>query len=209
MNSGSPRNRRATSGRVCIAGAFAFACLAVSLTFAFCADVYADSPQSSPAPSQSEISAAFVFNFAKFTEWPPQAFSDSAAPLTVCFLGAEDVRSAFQNISTGKPVNGRSVLVREVKPSGDVHDCQIVYIDWPNEVLRAGVIKNARQCSALVIGTSGDFLARGGMIKLFVENNRMRFDVNVGATGRIKIHLSSKLLALARSVVDLPDPAGS
>jgi hypothetical protein len=160
-------------------------------------------------PSQSEIRAAFVFNFAKFTEWPPQTFADSATPILVCFLGSEDVRSAFQNISAGKPVNGRSVFVREVKPAGDVHDCQIVYIDSPNEALRAGVIRNARQSSALVIGTSEDFLARGGMIKLFVESNRMRFDVNVGATGRIKIHLSSKLLALARSVVNLPDPAGS
>jgi hypothetical protein len=119
------------------------------------------------------------------------------------------VRSAFQTISSGKPVNGRSVLVRELKPTGDVHDCKIVYIDSPNELLRAGTIKNARQYSSLVIGSSEDFLSRGGMIKLFVESNRMRFDVNIGATGRIKIHLSSKLLALARSVVDLPDPAGN
>jgi hypothetical protein len=101
------------------------------------------------------------------------------------------------------------MLVREVKPTGDVRDCQIVYIDSPNAALSTGVMKNARQCSALVIGSSEDFLVRGGMIKLFVESNRMRFDVNVGATGRIKIHLSSKLLALARSVVDLPDPAGN
>ena len=64
---------------------------------------------------------------------------------------------------------------------------------------------DARWLSAV----SNDFLVRGGIIKLLVENNRMKFDVNVGAADRTKIHLSSKLLALARSVVDLPDPVGN
>ena len=195
--------------RARVAGIGAFLCLVTC--FVMSAELRAGEKdlQSTPGLSQGQISAAFIFNFAKFTEWPPQAFADSGTPVTVCFLGAEDVRAAFQSISAGKAVEGRAVLVREVKPTGDVHDCQIVYIDSPNAALRTGVMKNARQCSALVIGTSEDFLARGGMIKLFVESNRMRFDVNVGATGRIKIHLSSKLLALARNVVDLPDPAGN
>jgi hypothetical protein len=60
----------------------------------------------------------------------------------------------------------------------------------------------------LSIGESEDFLKRGGMIRLFVEDNRIKFDVNVGAASRAKIRLSSKLLALARFVVDLPQPGG-
>jgi YfiR/HmsC-like len=209
MKSASSRNRLTTARWVRLGGMVAFVCLVACCAILSALPARANPPQSSAAPSQSQISAAFIFNFAKFTEWPPAAFSDPATPLTVCFLGADDVRSAFQSISAGKALNGRSVQVREVKPTGDVHDCQIVYIDSPNAALLAAVMKNARQCSALVIGSSDDFLARGGMIKLSVERNRMRFDVNVGATGRIKIHLSSKLLALARSVVDLPDPAGN
>jgi hypothetical protein len=209
MKDVSSRSRHVTDRTAGFTGTVAFAWLAVCCLVISEQPARANPPQSPPAPSQSQISAAFVFNFAKFTDWPSSAFSDPATPLTVCFLGADDVRSAFQTISSGKPVNGRSVLVRELKPTGDVHDCKIVYIDSPNELLRAGTIKNARQYSSLVIGSSEDFLTRGGMIKLFVESNRMRFDVNVGATGRIKIHLSSKLLALARSVVDLPDPAGN
>ena len=53
------------------------------------------------------------------------------------------------------------------------------------------------------------FWCAAGIIKLLVENQRMKVDVNVGAADRTKIRLSSKLLALARSVVDLPDPAGN
>jgi uncharacterized protein DUF4154 len=209
MKSASPRESDANIRAARRAGFLAFVCFAAFIAGLSCLGVEADSPQALPALSQAQLGAAFIFNFAKFTEWPPTVFADTATPLTVCFLGAEDVRAAFQTISTGKSVDGRPVAVREVKSANDVHDCQIVYIDSPNATLLMGVLKNARQCSALAIGTSDDFLTRGGMIKLAVENNRMRFDVNVGATGRIKIRLSSKLLALARSVVALPDPAGN
>jgi hypothetical protein len=165
------------------------------------------SPSISSSPSQAEIGAAFIFNFAKFTEWPPESFVDSSSAITVCFLGAGAVRSAFQSIAAGKSVNGRNLLVRDVKSSAEIHDCQIVYTDSLTTAVITGALKNSRKSSALSIGTSEDFLALGGTIRLLVESNRMRFDVNVGAAGRTKIRLSSKLLALARSVVDLPDPA--
>jgi hypothetical protein len=209
MRCGSSRSKNAVARRARVVDAFVFLCAGACFAVACCVTANADSPQASPALSQAQIGAAFIFNFAKFTEWPTQAFSDSSAPLTVCFLGADEVRSAFQEISAGKVVNGRPVLVRNVKSAGEVLDCRVVYIDSANSALFPSVLKNTRQRCGLVIGTSDDFLARGGIIKLQVENNRMRFDVNIGAAGRTKIHLSSKLLALARSVVDLPDPAGN
>ena len=177
------------------------------MTFAAMSGFRAEAAAPQSAPSQAEIGAAFIFNFAKFTEWPPQSFADGSTPVTVCFLGGQDVRSAFQSITAGKTVNGRLVRAHDVKSAAEIHACQIVYTDSPDIAVITGVLKNSRQCSALAIGTSDDFLLRGGMIRLLVESNRMRFDVNVGAAERTKIRLSSKLLALARSVVDLPDPA--
>lgn len=182
---------------------------AVGSSACACVAIIARDLESASTPTQAEIGAAFIFNFAKFTEWPSQTFVDSGSPLTVCFLGADDYRSAFRVIANGKAVNGRWVAVRDVKAAGETRDCQIVYADSTSSAVIVGVLKNARQFSTLAIGTSEDFLARGGTIRLFVESNRMRFDVNVGAVARTKIKLSSKLMALARSVVDLPDPAAN
>lgn len=208
MKSAVLRNRLTKLRRVCLAGTVAFVCLAACFLMISELPARAGSPQSSP-PSQAQIRAALVFNFPKFAEWPTVSYVDSGSPLTVCFLGADDVRLAFQGISAGKAVNGRSVEGREVKSASETHGCQVVYLDSPNNTVVLDVLKHARQGNELAIGTSQDFLANGGMIRLQVENNRMRFDVNVGAVGRTQIKLSSKLLALARSVVDLPDPAGN
>ena len=192
-----------------VAGTVALACFAAGFFTIFESPARANVTQASPPPSQAEIRAALVFNFSKFAEWPTISYADSGSPLTVCFLGADDVRAAFQGISAGKAVNGRFVEVRTVKSVGDARGCHVVYMDSPNNGVVLDVLKYARQGNELAIGTTENFLADGGMIRLQVENNRMRFDVNVGAVGRTKIKLSSKLLALARSVVDLPDPAGN
>ena len=201
---------RSVAGRRNRAGRRALlVCLVVYFAAISDLGVLANPPQASPAPSQAQIRAALVFNFPKFAEWPTISYVDSGSPLLVCFLGADDVRAAFQGISAGKAVNGRFVEVRAVKSAGDAHGCQVIYMDLANNAVMLEVLKYARHANGLAIGTSDDFLASGGMIRLQVENNRMRFDVNVGAVGRTQIKLSSKLLALARSVVDLPDPAGN
>jgi hypothetical protein len=209
MNCASPRDEHTDARRPRLFGAIAFVCCGACLAVMFCLCAWAAAPESSATPSQAEIRAAFVFNFAKFTEWPMQAYTDAGSPLTACFMGADDVWAAFQTLSTGKALNGRFLESRAIKSSADMRNCQVLYVDSPRSPVVIDVLRNARQHYALAIGTSEDFLVCGGMLKLEIENNRMRFDVNVGAMGRTKIKLSSKLMALARTVVDLPEPAAN
>jgi len=209
MRRASPRNRQTTMRRARLLGNFVAVGLMGCFAMISCLRASAASPQTGTALSQAEIRAAFIFNFPKFAEWPTQTYADAGAPLTVCFLGADDVRSAFQSISAGKALNGRLLENRTVKSAEDIRSCQVLYVDLPRSPAVLDALKYARHCNSLAIGTSDDFLTCGGMIRLQIENKRMRFDVNVGAVGRTKIKLSSKLLALARSVVDLPDPAGN
>jgi hypothetical protein len=209
MKCDASRNHRAVARRKRFARVFVFACYGACLTAIVCVCARANTLQSTAPPTQAEIRAAFVFNFVKFTEWPIQAYADAGSPLTTCFLDADDVRAAFRTISAGKALNGRFLEDRAVKSAADMRNCQVLYVDSPRSPVVIDALKSARQRDALAIGTSEDFLACGGMLRLQIENNRMRFDVNVGAVGRTKIKLSSKLLALARTVVNLPEPAGN
>lgn len=198
--------RSATFWRALLTGAFAMTgCFAATAELS----LYAASPQAASAPTSAQISAAFIFNFVKFTEWPRKEFPHASSPVTVCFMAAEEVRAAFESVSAGKDLNGRPVVVRDVKSAADVSDCRVLYVLPQSNTATTGVLRNARLSSALAIGASDDFLEQGGVIRLLVENNRMRFDVNVGAANRANLHLSSKLLALARSVVDLPEPGSN
>jgi hypothetical protein len=168
----------------------------------------ANASGSSLPPTKEEITAAFIINFARFTEWPPPAFPSADSPLTVGVLGAEDVRAALESFAGGKELNGRKVIIRSVNSAADARACQVIYILTAKENILADVLKTARDSGTLTIGESEGMFARGAMIRLFVENAKMRFDVNLKATIAAKIHLSSRLLALARYVVDLPEQGG-
>ena len=109
MKCDSPRNKNAIARRARLVGAFVFVCLGACFAEVYSVSAQAGPPQSSVPLSQAQIRAAFIFNFSKFAEWPSSAYVDAGSPLTVCFVGAEDVRTAFQSLSAGKAVTGRFV----------------------------------------------------------------------------------------------------
>jgi hypothetical protein len=61
------------------------------------------------------------------------------------------------------------------------------------------ITESSKGMNALVVGESTDFAERGGGIQFFLEDNRLRFAVNVDAVQRSGLRISSKLLALAKS----------
>jgi hypothetical protein len=158
-----------------------------------------------PPPTEAEITAAFIINFARFTDWPTQTFVNAFTPISVGVIGAEDVRVALDSFAGGKQLDGRRVEIHQIGSVNEARLCQVVYVGAAKGTLPSDLAKAAREASILTIGKTDDFLIHGGMIRLFVENAKMRFDVNLRATNLAKIRLSSRLLALAHSIVDLPE----
>src|SRR5580704_11939557 len=109
------RSQADAAWRVFLTGAF------VAICFVGCSietpklGLYAAIPQAPAAPTSAQISAAFIYNFVKFTEWPPKEFPNTSSPITVCFMAADEVRVAFESISAGKDLNGRPVVIRDRK----------------------------------------------------------------------------------------------
>jgi hypothetical protein len=168
-----------------------------------------DVGQDSPSPSEAQIKAAFLLNFARFAEWSPLAVPETSTILFFCFDGAEDVRTAFQAIADGREVAKRKIINRKITSASDARTCQAVFASDSKHSREAELLKTARDAGALTVGDGPDFLNSGGMIQLLVDGNRMRFDINMATVGLAKIKLSSKLLALARHVIELPIEAAN
>lgn len=160
-------------------------------------------------PSQAEIKAAFLLNFARFAEWSPTSISEAPTLLVFCFDGAEDVRTAFQSVAGGKEIGGRKIVSRKISLPVDARTCDVVFANDSKRDREIKLLKTAQDAGALTVGDGPEFLSCAGMIQLFVDDNRMRFDINMTAVNRANIKLSSKLLALARHVVELPAEAAN
>jgi hypothetical protein len=139
---------------------------------------------------EDQFKAAYLFNFAKFVEWP-----NSADTLTVCFLGGEGVHEALASGIDGKRVGARKLIARRLVQPTTAQDCEVLYADAAsvNMTLAEGL-------PVLTVSDAPQFATKGGMVELFTENHRLRFVINVARAHKSGLRISSDLLKLAASV---------
>jgi hypothetical protein len=165
-------------------------------------------PQEAPS-IEYQLKAAFLFNFAKFFAWPPDAFQSDKTPITLCVFRNDPFGGALDEVIRGKAINNRELLSRRIADLRDLKVCQLVFVSQKEEKQLPEILNSLKGASALIVGEGEDFAESGGTVQFFLENNKLRFAVNVDAIQRARLQASSKLLALARIVHDNGHPKGS
>ncbi len=155
--------------------------------------------QSEP-PSEYQVKAAFLYNFAKFVEWPADAFADPHAPVVLGIVGEDPFDGLLEQIVAGKTVNGRNLLVRKLKPTDDLRNFHILFIGSTERKRLPQILVSLRESSVLTVG-EGDRLNESGLtIQFIIRENKVRFAINLATAARARLKISSKLLALAVAV---------
>jgi hypothetical protein len=144
-----------------------------------------------------QVKAAFLFNFAKFVEWPAQAFKSADSPVEICVLGPNPFGFSLANAVEGKAVGSRKFVVLEVRDAQQASECQIVFVSAAAWIRSRAVLGDIKKCCVLTVGETEEFIAGGGMINLRLENARVRVEINPDAAARAGLRISSKLLSLA------------
>lgn len=152
-----------------------------------------------PAPGEAQIKAAFVYNFAKFVEWPDEAASP-AAPMLVGVVGDPQLADVVGETLQGKNVRGHPFLVRHFPSPENLALCHILLVTSQDTLAVQRTLHTARASPTLTIGDLPGFSDQGGVIELVLEDNKFRFEINAGAARRSGLKVSSRLLRLARSV---------
>jgi hypothetical protein len=117
--------------------------------------------------------------------------------------------TALDEVIRGKTINNRVILARRINELPDLKPCQVVFVNSAEDKLLSEILNSLKGTSALVVGESEGFAERGGEIQFFLEDNKLRFAINVDAIHRARLTVSSKLLALAKIVHDQDHRKGS
>jgi hypothetical protein len=149
-------------------------------------------------PSEYQMKAAYLYNFAKFVEWPPTALP-ADAPLVIGILGNDPFDHFLDDTIHGKKIGNHPLVSVHIQTPAETKGCQIVFINgaekkhWPE-------ISNALKDKAvLTVSENWDqFTKEGGMIYLFIEDQHVCFDINDEAARRAGLKISSKLLLLRK-----------
>jgi hypothetical protein len=148
------------------------------------------------------IKAAFLFNFAKFVEWPAGSFENPADPIQLCVLGKNPFGHALDDMVAGKTVDGRPLGVRFPPSAKLAAGCHILFIAAA-EMRHAGTIIAELKSSGLLTvedSDSGNHLSDGAVVLFRLEGDKVKIDIDTAAAEREKLRISSRLLTLARIV---------
>lgn len=162
------------------------------------------SSPSSAAPvalEQYTVLAALTLNFARFTQWPEQAFVNSGNNLQVCLVGDNVLLQSFDSIS-GKAVGDRVIKIINSDKLRNLNQCHILFLsELPNIVL-SQVFLDTRQYPVLTIGEEGDFIGSGGMVAMVNTDGKIQLHINLSLVKSSGLTISSSLLRLAKIVGD-------
>lgn len=143
-----------------------------------------------------QIKAAYVFNFVKFVEWQADAAGDI---VHICFAGASGVHDSLRNATADKRAGARRIVSHPLKHGDGAGGCAILYLDSEALATSDELLQSARGTS-LTISDAQHFTRAGGAIQLFMQDNRLRFVINVENARRAGVRISSNLLKLASNV---------
>lgn len=155
-------------------------------------------------PAEYQLKAAFLFNFAKFIQWPSASFANPRSEFGICILGDDPFGKSIDDLLRGKTIGDHPVAVTRAKRLQDLAHCQIVFVSSSEKKRVPQILADLNGSNTLAVGETEGFAASGGVIQFTIEEQRVRFIINVDAAQRAGLQISSKVLALARVVGDVP-----
>jgi hypothetical protein len=174
----------------------ATACGCAAVIWALCGTL-ALSAQARPAEYQ--VKAAYLYNFARFVEWPAGTPSLQGAAFTICVLGPDPFGAYLDTLLNGAMIGGKPVVARRLASERDAIGCPVLFVA-ASEADHLPQVLAAVERGTLTVSDIPAFARRGGMIQFVADANRIRFEVNQATTERAGLTLSSELLKVAVAV---------
>jgi hypothetical protein len=151
-----------------------------------------------------KIKAAYLYNFAKFVEWPADSFTNSQEPLVIGVFGQNPFGEELKAIAKDHKINGRDIVIKPVATLAEAGGVHLMFFGVTEDDQVAGMLAALKNSSVLTVGESEKFFAAGGMITFVREADKVRFEINAPAAEQHGVKISAQLLKLAKPIP--PDP---
>jgi hypothetical protein len=150
-----------------------------------------------PPPTEYQIKAAFIYNFAKFTDWPADAFRDAKAPFVLGILGENPFGNDLDRTLTGKTIAEHPMTIQIFRAAAEATNCHLLFINRTEKENLPDILKTVRGSSIMTVSEMDQFIEAGGMINFIEVANKIRFQINDDAAKSAHLKISSRLLGLA------------
>ncbi|MDQ6861010.1 MAG: YfiR family protein [Verrucomicrobiota bacterium] len=148
-------------------------------------------------PNEYALKSVFLYNFCRFIDWPDSAFASGNDPLVIGVIGDDPFGPMLDEAVAGESFRGRSIRIEHYRSPREIGRCHLLFISASENARVNEILAAVNGRSIVTVGESPDFIARGGMIALVADRNRVRLLINPDALRAARLDASSKLLRVA------------
>lgn len=157
-------------------------------------------PAQASKATESQVKAAYLYNFGKFVTWPNDS-SKSSDAFEICVLGKDPFGPILDETVQGDKINGKKIEILRLARLQEASGCNILFISSSEESHLSGIVTEAQRMHLLTVSDIPHFAERGGTIGLVNQEDRIRFEVNRTRAEQCHLGLSSELLKVAVKVI--------
>lgn len=150
-----------------------------------------------PVFKENSVKAVFLLNFARFVEWPPNAFASFGSPFVIGVLGDDPFGRALEAAVSREAIGGHKLIMERYRRVEEIRSCHILFIGETESGRYGQIFAGLAGRMILTVGDNDSFARRGGMIQFVTEAGRIRLRINLNAARAAKLTISSKLLRQA------------
>jgi hypothetical protein len=147
-----------------------------------------------------QVKAAYMYNFAKFVDWPANTFASVTQPIVFCVLGETPLSQALSTSLSGKVVDQRPLVFRQLSDSKQAGKCHVLFIGSPDKKYLRQTLDELKSSNVLTVGEVESFTSEGGVARFVLDGGKVRLEFNLDAAEDAKLRISSKLLNLGTTV---------
>jgi hypothetical protein len=159
--------------------------------------------------AENRAKANFLAKVPGFIEWPEAALPTGPAPFVICILGDFSFGVPLSESIRGITLHEKRAEVRGVHIDQGLHSCHILFVSQFERKRYGRVLESVRGQNVLTVGETPEFLDAGGIVSFSMHEEALQFDVNLDEANKAHLKISSRLLALARHVLNRTEAAKS
>jgi hypothetical protein len=150
--------------------------------------------------NEYQVKSLFLLHFAKYVDWPADAFEGANAPIVIGMIGGTGEGKFGRELAKtveGKTVDGRPLLIRQIQTPEDCDKCHILFIRTSEKTEMAEILVRLKSRPVLTVGETDHFMEQGGVINFLKKEGKVRLEINLDAARQANLQISSKLLNVA------------
>ena len=155
-------------------------------------------PRRADALPEPEIKAAFIYRFTQFVTWPDDAFAGKDEPFIVATVGDASLSAALQHVMAGRVVNGRPIIIAHFASVDRIEHCHLLFVPASQQGTVPAILAKVGNAPVLSVGDGDAFMNQGGGVRLFVEDGRMKFELDPDVVTAARLKPGAQLMRVGQ-----------